>query len=68
MLPLTLVLRKMKVGYKLQKNMTSLNHFLFTDDLNLIQEGLFSGLLTDEGVKKAPSPPPFLKSVTHILQ
>ena len=55
MLPLTLVLRKMKVGYKLQKNMTSLNHFLFMDDLNLIQEGLFSGLLTDGGAKKDPA-------------
>ena len=55
MLPLILVLRKVKVGYKLQKNMTSLNHFLFMDDLNLIQEVLFSGLLTDGGAKKDPA-------------
>ena len=34
-LPLILVLRKMKAGYKLQKNITSINHFLFIDDFKM---------------------------------
>ena len=35
MLPLTLVLRKMKARYKLQRNMTLINYLLFMDDLKL---------------------------------
>ena len=59
MLPLTLVLRKMKAGYKLKKNMTSVNHFLFMDDLNLIQDGFFRGCSRmGGGGKKIPPPPP----------
>ena len=34
--------------------------------INPIQDGAFSGLLTDRGSKKAPTPS--LKSVTRILQ
>ena len=33
MLPLTLVLRKMRAGYRLAKDMTPINHLLFMDDL-----------------------------------
>ena len=35
MLPLTLVLRKMRAGYRLEKNVTPINHLLFMDDLKL---------------------------------
>ena len=35
MLPLTLVLRKMRAGYKLAKDMKPINHLLFMDDLKL---------------------------------
>ena len=35
MLPLTLVLRKMRAGYKLAKDMEPINHLLFMDDLKL---------------------------------
>ena len=35
MLPLTLVLRKMRAGYKLAKHMKPINHLLFMDDLKL---------------------------------
>ena len=35
MLPLTLVLRKMRAGYRLTKDMTPINHFLFMDNLKL---------------------------------
>ena len=35
MLLLALVLRKMNAGYKLQENMTLINHLLFMDDLKL---------------------------------
>ena len=35
MLPLALVLRKMKAGYKLAKDMKPMNHLLFMDDLKL---------------------------------
>ena len=35
MLPLTLVLKKMRARYRLAKNMNSVNHLLFMDDLKL---------------------------------
>ena len=35
MLPLTLVLRKMRAGYRLAKDATPINHLLFMDDLKL---------------------------------
>ena len=35
MLPLTLVLRRMRAGYRLAKDMTPINHLLFMDDLKL---------------------------------
>ena len=35
MLPLTLVLRKMRAGYRLAKDVTPINHLLFMDDLKL---------------------------------
>ena len=35
MLPLTLVLRKMRPGYKLAKDTKPINHLLFMDDLKL---------------------------------
>ena len=35
MLPLTLVLRKMRDGYKLAKDIKSINHLLLMDDLKL---------------------------------
>ena len=35
MLPLTLVLRKMRAGYRLTKDATPINHLLFMDDLKL---------------------------------
>ena len=35
MLPLTLVLRKMRAGYKLAKDMKPINHLLFMDDMKL---------------------------------
>ena len=35
MLPLTLALRKMRAGYKLAKDMKSINHLLFMDDPKL---------------------------------
>ena len=35
MVPLTLVLRKMRAGYRLAKNMKPINHLLFMDDLKL---------------------------------
>ena len=35
MLPLTLVLRKMRGGYRLAKDVTPINHLLFMDDLKL---------------------------------
>ena len=63
MLPLTLVPRKMKAGCKLQKNMTSFNHFLFMDDLNLIQDGLFQGCSRMGGGQKIPPPP--LPKICH---
>ena len=40
MLPLTLVLRKMRAGYKLAKEVKPINHLLFMDDLKLY--GVFS--------------------------
>ena len=66
MLPLTLVLRKMKAGYKLKKNMTSVNHFLFMDDLNLIQDGFFRGCsrMGGGGQKNPPTPAPI--NLPHI--
>ena len=35
LIPLTLVLRRMKQGYSFQKNKCKLNHLLFMDDLKL---------------------------------
>ena len=35
MLPLTIVLRKMRAGYKLAKDMKPINHLLFMADLKL---------------------------------
>ena len=35
MLPLTLVLQKMRAGYRLAKDMKPINHLLFMDDLKL---------------------------------
>ena len=45
-LPIILVLRKMKAGYKLQKNITSINHFLFIDDFKMYGDQLDSLALT----------------------
>ena len=35
MLPVTPVLRRMRAGYRLAKEMTPINHLLFMDDLKL---------------------------------
>lgn len=35
MLPLTLVLQKMRAGYRLAKDMKPISHLLFMDDLKL---------------------------------
>ena len=39
LLPLTLVLRKMKLGYRFDKGKSKLNHSLFMDDLKLYGGG-----------------------------
>ena len=35
MIPLSIILRNMKVGYIMKKNTTPINHLLFMDDLKL---------------------------------
>ena len=61
MLPLTLVLRKMKAGYKLQKNMTSVNNFCSWMTLTLFRMGFFGAAHGWGG----EIPPPPLPKTCH---
>ena len=36
LLPLTLLVRQIKAGYRLQKNTISINHHLFMDDIKYV--------------------------------